>query len=191
MNAQKALKKLQAGNARYLNAVGNDGDVSKAVREDTCNNGQHPYAVVLSCSDSRVVPEHAFMCGLGEIFTIRVAGNVVTETQLASMVYAAAHLGSPLVVVLGHTHCGAIKAAMNHSGHGCLSALTRPIEQAIGNEKDDIKACELNVNASLAALKGNSEVQDLMSKGVEVVGAIYDIETGVVTFLPNIGAIRG
>ena len=183
MDAKVALKKLQEGNARYVEAVANDGDVSKALREDTCNNGQHPYAVVLTCSDSRVVPEHAFMCGLGEIFTIRVAGNIVTDTQLASVVYATSHLGSPLVVVLGHTHCGAIDAAMNHGGHGCLSALTDPIEKAIGDEKDDVKACELNVNASLAALKGNSEVQELMNNGVEILGAIYDIESGEVKFL--------
>ena len=183
MNAQEALKKLQAGNARYVNAVTNDGNVSQAVREHTYNEGQHPYAVVLTCSDSRVVPEHVFMCGLGEIFTIRVAGNIVTNTQLASVVYAASHLGSPLVVVLGHTHCGAIEAAMNHAGHGCLSALTSPIEKAIGNEKDSVKACELNVQASVAALKSNPEVQELIDRGLKVVGAIYDIETGVVTFL--------
>ncbi len=183
MDAKEALKKLQEGNARYVDAVANDGDVSKAVREDTCNNGQHPYAVVLTCSDSRVVPEHAFMCGLGEIFTIRVAGNIVTDTQLASVVYAISHLGSSLVVVLGHTHCGAIGAAMNHDGHGCLSAITDSIEKAIGDEKDDVKACKLNVNASVAALKSNSEVKDLMSRGIEVVGAIYDIENGAVNFL--------
>lgn len=183
MDAKEALKKLQEGNARYVDALSNEGDISKAVREDTCNNGQHPYAVVLTCSDSRVVPEHAFMCGLGEIFTIRVAGNIVTDTQLASVVYATSHLGSPLVVVLGHTHCGAIDAAMNHGGHGCLSALTSPIENAIGDEKDDLKACELNVNASLSALKENSEVQELMNNGVEIVGAIYDIESGKVNLL--------
>ena len=183
MDAKKAIQKLKQGNARFLEAVKNDGDISKALREDTCNNGQHPYAVVLTCSDSRVVPEHAFMCGLGELFTIRVAGNIVTETQLASVVYATSHLGSPLVVVLGHTHCGAIEAAMTHGGHGCLSALTAPIEAAIGSETDDTKACELNINASLKALKDHAEVQELMAKGVDVVGAIYDIETGAVNFL--------
>ncbi len=183
MDSKEALKKLEAGNARYVDAVANDGDVSKAIRKDTFTNGQHPHTVVLTCSDSRVVPEHIFMCGLGELFVIRVAGNIVTDTQLASVVYATSHLKSPLVVVMGHTHCGAIEAAMTHGGHGCLSALTAPIEEAIGGETDDCKACELNVNASLSALKNHPEVQELMKGGVEVVGAIYDIETGKVKFL--------
>lgn len=183
MNAREALSKLEQGNSQYVEAVANNGDISKTIREDTFTNGQHPYAVVLTCSDSRVVPEHIFMCGLGELFVIRVAGNIVTDTQLASVVYATSHLHSPLVVVMGHTHCGAIEAAMKHGGHGCLSALTSPIEEAIGDERDDTKACELNVNASLNALRSHPEVQELMNNGVDVLGAIYDIETGKVKFL--------
>lgn len=183
MDAKKALKKLKAGNARYVDDVTNDSDISKAIREDTSTNGQHPYAVILTCSDSRVVPEHIFMCGLGELFVIRVAGNIVTDTQLASVVYATFHLESPLVVVMGHTHCGAIEGTIERAGHGCLSALTGPIEEAIGEETDATKACELNVKASLSILKDHPEVQELMDGGVDVVGAIYDIETGKVKFL--------
>ena len=183
MDAKEALQRLKEGNLQYIKACSNHGNISKTLREETFAKGQRPYAVILTCSDSRVVPEHIFMCGLGELFVIRVAGNIVTSTQLASVVYATSHLKSPLVVILGHTCCGAIKAAMAHEGHGCLSALIEPIEKAIGNESDDKKACELNINASLSELKGHPEVQDLMEDGVDILGALYDIKTGEVTFL--------
>lgn len=183
MNANESLQILKNGNARYLSAKSNDGNISLKKRKDTFENGQHPHAVILTCSDSRVVPEHIFMAGIGELFVIRVAGNIVTDTQLASVVYAAEHLKSKLVVVLGHTNCGAVGAAIGHAGHGCLCALTAPIEEAIGSETDDLKACELNVKASVDKLLANDEVKDLVSDGVTVTGAIYDVETGEVKFL--------
>lgn len=103
----KALEKLKAGNARYIDAKVNSEDISQAKRTDTLVDGQKPYAIIITCSDSRVIPENIFMTGIGELFVIRIAGNVIDEHQLGSIEYAASHLGAPLIVVMGHTHCGA------------------------------------------------------------------------------------
>lgn len=103
----KALEKLKAGNASYIDAKVNSEDISQAKRTDTLVNGQKPYAIIITCSDSRVIPENIFMTGIGELFVIRIAGNVIDEHQLGSIEYAASHLGAPLIVVMGHTHCGA------------------------------------------------------------------------------------
>ena len=108
MTADKALKKLKEGNAKYLNAETSRGNISRMLRKYTHENGQHPYAIIITCSDSRVIPESIFSAGLGDLFVIRVAGNVIDDHQLGSIEYAADHLGSPLIVVLGHTLCSAV-----------------------------------------------------------------------------------
>ena len=112
LSAAEALEKLKEGNQRYLTAAANPGDVSPAIRQYTCENGQSPYAVVITCSDSRVISESIFSAGIGELFTIRVAGNVMDNHQMGSVEYAADHLGTKLAVVLGHTNCGAVGAAV-------------------------------------------------------------------------------
>ena len=112
VSAAEAIQKLKEGNARYLDASSNPGDISKLIRKKTCEEGQSPYAIVVTCSDSRVIPESIFSAGIGELFVIRVAGNVIDNHQLGSIEYAADHLGTNLVVVLGHTHCGAVGAAI-------------------------------------------------------------------------------
>lgn len=183
LDSKAALLALKEGNQKYVDAKQNDGDISPEVRKDTCENGQHPHSIVLTCSDSRVVPEHIFMCGVGDVFTVRCAGNIVRDTQLASIVYAADHLGSKLIVVMGHTHCGAVGAAIGGGAHGCVGAITDVIKDAIGDEHDDYKACELNVKASIAALESNDEIKSLVAGGAEIVGAIYNIDTGVVDWL--------
>ena len=154
------------------------GDISPARRIDTAKNGQHPYATVITCSDSRAIPESIFFCGIGEIFTIRVAGNVVDPQQLGSIEYAAEHLGTKLVVILGHTNCGAVGAALEEvPAEGYIHYLTDDIKSAIGNEKDYATAVELNTTAVVR------EVQKEFGKMVTVVGAIYNIETGEVSWL--------
>ena len=110
LSADEALERLREGNARYLNANQAQGDVSPALRQSTFREGQRPYAIVLACSDSRVIPEAIFSAGIGDLFVIRVAGNVVDKHQLGSIEYAEDHLGCNLVVVLGHTCCGAVDA---------------------------------------------------------------------------------
>ena len=109
----KEIQMLKDGNRKYLQAKREIGDISEAVREDTCRNGQHPYALIVTCSDARVIPEAIFQAGIGDLFIIRVAGNVIDNHQLGSIEYAALHLGVNLIVVMGHAHCGAVDAAIN------------------------------------------------------------------------------
>lgn len=178
LSAEEALAKLQQGNKTYLNAVSNPGDISPEIRKDTCANGQFPYAVVVTCSDSRVIPESIFSAGIGELFTIRVAGNVIDNHQLGSIEYAADHLGSNLVVVLGHTNCGAVGAAIGGGAEGFIKSITDEIKSAIGDEKDAYKASCLNVNNSIKRITDAIHIPSL-----KVVGAIYNIEDGSVEFM--------
>ena len=119
--ADAALRRLVEGNRIYVEALDHKRDLSQERIADLFENGQRPFACVITCADSRVVPEHIFMTGLGELFVIRVAGNVVGPIELASAVYACEHLHTRLLLVLGHTHCGAIKAAMGRRGRWPLS----------------------------------------------------------------------
>lgn len=151
ISAEEAKQRLIDGNRKYLDASVNPGDISSQIRLDTVEHGQHPYAIVLCCSDSRVIPEDIFMAGLGELFVIRVAGNVLSPYQLGSIEYAADHLGCHVCLVLGHTHCGAVDAAINSpGGEGYVSFLTDEIKKAIGNMRDPYTASCLN--AKVAAL---------------------------------------
>ena len=129
MTADEAIEKLKSGNMRYLLMNSNSGNVSAALRKFTYEHGQHPHAIIVTCSDSRVIPETIFSAGLGELFVIRVAGNVIDDHQLGSIEYAAGHLGSPVVVVLGHTHCGAVDAAINSDPEGYIKFITDEKEE--------------------------------------------------------------
>ena len=177
-SAEEALKKLKEGNAQYLDAGVNKGDVSLAIREKTCAEGQTPYAIVITCSDSRVIPESIFSAGIGDLFVIRVAGNVIDNHQLGSVEYAADHLGSRLVVVMGHTNCGAVGAAIDSAPEGFVKTITDQIKKAIGDEKDGYKACCLNVQNSLKVIEENVKID-----GLKVCGAVYHIDSGKVEFL--------
>ncbi|MDE5602174.1 MAG: carbonic anhydrase [Clostridia bacterium] len=172
------LKRLISGNQLYLNSSVNNGDISPSVRVETSKNGQHPYAVVVTCSDSRVIPEAIFSAGIGELFVIRVAGNVIGEHELGSIEYAVEHLGCKLIVVLGHTHCGAVGAAIAGVNDGHVASLTGEIRKAIGNEKDDLQACILNVNAGVNKISESLK----MDCDTKAIGAVYDIESGKVSF---------
>ena len=181
--AKEALQRLQDGNARYLTAEKNEGNISPALRKDTCENGQKPYAIVVTCSDSRVIPESIFSAGIGELFVIRVAGNVIDKHQLGSVEYASAHLGSPLVVVMGHNHCGAVGAAIGGGAENFISYITDEIKKAIGEEKDDYKACCLNVKHSVQVIEESLKVQKDDEHSLQVCGAVYHLEDGKVEFL--------
>ena len=143
--AADAIYKLAAGNLKYLNAENGSGDISRRIRMSTWTKGQSPYAIIVTCSDSRVIPENIFSAGIGELFVIRLAGNIIDDHQLGSIEYAAGHLGCRLVVVLGHTHCGAVDAAINHEPSGYIRYITDEIKKAIGDERDPYKASCLNV----------------------------------------------
>ena len=172
------IARLVKGNEQYLSSLNTIGDISLSKRKDTATNGQHPFVVIITCSDSRVIPEAIFNLGIGEAFIIRVAGNVVGECELGSIEYAIDHLGCKLVLVLGHTHCGAIHSAISN-GHGkYVEYLLNPIKSAIKNEKDELKASEINAINSSNIIRNN-----LNNPHVEVASAIYDIETGKVKIL--------
>ena len=181
LSAKEALEKLKEGNKRYMEVSANPGDISAKLRKDTCLNGQNPYAVIITCSDSRVIPASIFTAGIGELFVIRVAGNVMDRHQIGSVEYGAEHLGCKLVVVLGHDHCGAVGAAIHDEPSGFVKFITDEIRRAIGDEKDEFKASCLNVKQSVSMLKESLKFgQD---GDVKVVGAIYHIEDGAVEFL--------
>ena len=184
VTATEALARLRAGNRAYLTAGCNPGDVSPALRLRTLRQGQRPYAVVITCSDSRVIPESIFSAGIGDLFVIRVAGNVIDDHQLGSIEYAAGHLGCKLILVLGHTHCGAVDAAINSDPEGYIKFITDEIKLAIGDETDDYRACCLNVRRSVRLIEESLDIQQIeREEGLRVAGAMYDLETGQVEFL--------
>ena len=169
-------EKLREGNRKYRETA------DDARRIDTAENGQHPYAVVICCSDSRVIPERIFQADIGDLFVIRVAGNVLDRHQLGSVEYAVSHLHCKHVLVLGHTGCGAVHAALTGGGEGYIASVTDEILAAVGTERDEGAACRLNVRHAVNRLKrafaGQPEMED-----VAVEGAIYDIRTGGVRWL--------
>lgn len=183
VSATEALAKLKEGNQRYLSAITNQGNISPEIRKETCENGQSPYAIIIACSDSRVIPESIFTAGIGELFVIRVAGNVMDHHQLGSIEYAAGHLGTKLVVVLGHDHCGAVNAAVHHEPDGFVKYITDEIRKAIGDEKDELRACCLNVQRNVGIIQESLGMKDGNEEGMKVCGAVYHIEDGSVEFL--------
>ena len=184
ISPENALEKLKEGNKRYITAEFNTSDVSQLKRVETLDKGQAPYAIIITCSDSRVIPENIFMTGIGELFVIRIAGNVIDEHQLGSIEYAASHLGAPLIVVMGHTHCGAVDAAINHDPEGYIKFITDKIKAAIGNEKDPYKAACMNVKECEKEIEASLEIQEVEHlEGLKVIGAMYHLENGIVDFL--------
>lgn len=188
ITADVAMDLLKAGNANYLNP-----NVDADLRSKLTTDGQHPYAVVITCSDSRVAPEILFDINLGDIFTIRTAGNVVDAFETGSVEYGAEHLGSPLVVVLGHSNCGAVTAAVEGGeAGGSISAIVDAISPSVEKAKNEVtdenevldKAIELNVENSIAELRKSEILSELEEEGkLKIVGATYDIMTGEVKFL--------
>ena len=176
MKNDERIERLLAGNRRYR-------ELSDALlRAETAQNGQHPWAIMIACSDSRVIPEEIFNVTLGELFVIRVAGNVLDNHQLGSVEYAAAHLGCPLVIVLGHTRCGAVGAALHGESDGFIKTITDEILEAIGEERDPLRACEKNVLYAVERIRGEfAEHPEI--KNVTVRGAVYDVLDGSVRFL--------
>lgn len=184
MNAVEAIKKLEQGNLKYLDAKTGTADISPELRLKTAQKGQKPYAIVICCSDSRVIPEEIFSAGIGDLFVIRVAGNVIDDHQLGSIEYAAEHLGSSLVLVLGHTHCGAVDAAIHHDPSGYIRFITDEIKKAIGEETDPFRACCKNVHRSRELIESSLAIRrDEAEHGLVVAEAVYHIDTGKVEIL--------
>jgi carbonic anhydrase len=156
--------------------------------------GQHPHAEILSCSDSRVPPEIVFDQGLGDLFIIRVAGNVATDTEIGSLEYGAEHLHIPLIVVLGHQSCGAVTAAVQGDppeGHiAALVNLIKPaVEKSRGMSGDPVaNAVRINVEMVVRQLRTSTPIlSELVAHGkLKIVGGVYSLETGSVTWLPEV-----
>lgn len=176
-DALNALARLREGNEIYLHSARGVGDVSPERRRYTSINGQNPFAVIVSCSDSRVIPECIFSAGIGDLFVIRVAGNVVDDFQLGSVEYAVEHLGCRLVVVLGHTGCGAVGAAHGQN-RGFLKHITDEIKGAIGTETDAVKASMQNARHSADKIRQSLPE----TEGLIVTAALYHTESGIVEF---------
>jgi len=187
-----ALAELKAGNAHHV-AHRYSHPHETAARLRQLANGQHPHAEVLSCADSRVPPEILFDQGLGDLFVVRVAGNVVSDTELGSLEYGAEHLHVPLLIVLGHQHCGAVTAAVEGgeaAGHiSALTALLGPaVEKTRGMPGDRVEnAVRANVEMVVKQLRTSGPLLEKLVKNGElkVVGAVYSLDTGKVTWLPD------
>jgi carbonic anhydrase len=193
--ADDALQRLKAGNARFLGGTGRFPTVQKEVLAELAK-GQHPYATILSCSDSRVPPELIFDAGLGELFIIRVAGNVLSPEIAGSLQYAWRHLHTPLFVVLGHTNCGAVAAAIDVRLRGtrqhsriqllveCILPGLEDLDPQLTPEAMLAQAVESNVRWTMRQILETPEGRERQVEGkVKLVGAIYEIETGLVRFL--------
>jgi carbonic anhydrase len=188
MTAEEAKKRLAEGNQRYVSGTHSTKELNESRRMDLFQNGQHPFALVVCCSDSRMPPELLFDAGLGELFVVRTAGNVLDEIGMGSVEYGTEHLHIPLVIVLGHENCGAVKATVDGGEiHGCIKSITDKIGvslKKLGSPADPYTACEdENIRTTVEEIKKNHVVSELLHQDkTEVVGAKYGIKSGAVTF---------
>ncbi len=188
MTHQKSLERLKEGNIRFVKDK-LDGKLQDSSRRDSLVAGQEPYAIILGCADSRVVPELAFDTGLGELFTVRVAGNIANSSSVASIEYAVAHCGAKLIVVLGHQSCGAVTAAIAGGDNG------KNLNHLLGHIAPAIKASEKNAsvndvvkeNAKCTAIElcTKSEIinKAVQSGDVRIISAYYNLDSGIVDFI--------
>jgi carbonic anhydrase len=196
VSADDALRMLEEGNVRFVQGGCHNPRRDLETRILTSTEGQTPFAAVLACSDSRVPVSAIFDQGIGDIFTVRVAGNVVGDSEIGSMEYAVAHLGVPLLVIMGHSQCGAVQAAVGQGDHSVrISKLIEKIAPAVAKtitagadptDRDLLnEIARTNVSQQIEDLFGHSEiVRDAVEAGhVLVVGAFYDISTGQVEWM--------
>ena len=188
MTNNEVVQRLKDGNARFVSDQ-LDGKLQNSTRRDSLVGGQQPYAIVLSCADSRVVPELAFDTGQGELFVVRVAGNVANTSSMASIEYAVAHCGSKVIVVLGHESCGAVTAAAAGGDNGYnLNHLLSHVAPALAASEEGAEINDIvKVNAKLTAQELASRsaiIKDFVDRGeVEIVPAYYNLDGGKVDFL--------
>ncbi len=206
ISAQEALERLRDGNQRFVSDVRSRAERTNQTRRSELTEGQEPFAIILGCSDSRVPAEIVLDQGLGDLFVIRVAGNIVAPSQIGSVEFAAMVFGTRLVVVLGHTRCGAVQATVEE--------LQRPKENQSSNMRsivDRIRpsvepllatqlshdpdafvqhAVRANISASASQLRHDSEILErlIQSDGLLVVGAEYSLDTGIVDFFDGVSS---
>ncbi len=183
MSIPDVLQRLKAGNERFV-ADKLDGQLQDSSRRDSLTGGQEPYAIILSCADSRVVPELAFDAGLGELFVVRVAGNVANSSSIGSIEYAVAHCGSNVIVVMGHQSCGAVTAAVSGGDNGYnINHLLAHITPAIAASGDGASIADIvkkNAELTVSELKARSSIiRDAVESGkVKIVSAYYNLDSG-------------
>ncbi|PHI21489.1 carbonic anhydrase [Lewinellaceae bacterium SD302] len=182
MNADQVLDRLKAGNERFTEDK-LDGKLQNSERRNGLTGGQEPYAIILSCADSRVVPELAFDAGLGELFVVRVAGNIANSSSIASIEYAVAHIGSPVIVVLGHESCGAVTAAVNGGDNGYnLNHLLAHVAPALNASAEGATVNDV--------VKKNAEMtaKELVSRSAIIKGAVDSGKLKIVPAYYNLGS---
>jgi carbonic anhydrase len=195
----QAYELLVDGNKRFVNSLQQDRDHLDTINET--REGQFPFAVILSCMDSRTSVELIFDQGLGDLFSIRIAGNIVNDDIVASIEYAVKYVGSKVLMVLGHTSCGAIKSAKQGVEDGHITGLLKRIQPAISKamlqdggrylHKDSV--AYTNVENSLEEILTSSEiVKEMFEKGeIGIVGGVYDVDNGTVDFFKNLTRKKG
>lgn len=190
MDAKAVIQKLKDGNHRYVHNKLEGRRRCKDRRTELIEE-QHPYAVILSCADSRVIPALIFDVGLGDLFVIRVAGNVASISTIASIEYAVANLGAELIIVMGHQNCGAVRAAIAGEDYGPhLNQLVKYIQPAIDSFEGDLVVDDVvrkNVQVSVEDLRSKSEIisKALESGKVDICSAYYRLDSGEVDFLSS------
>lgn len=200
VSAREALERLREGNLRFASNVRSLDTLISQTRRGDFTDGQEPFAAILGCSDSRVPVEIVFDQGLGDLFVIRVAGNIVAPSQVGSVEFAAEQFGTRLVVVLGHSHCGAIHATVNELQRPTekqspnlrsIVDMVRPsveglLETDLRHDPEELvrQAVRANIIASVEHLRHGSQIieQLVRTEGLLVVGAEYSLETGLVDF---------
>ena len=204
ISAREALERLREGNRRFASGVRNSDILASQTRRSELMAGQEPFAIILGCSDSRVPAEIIFDQGLGDLFVIRVAGNIVASSQIGSVEFAAERFGTPLVVVLGHSQCGAVLATLeqlmrprekqSRNLRSIVDRIRPSVEALLATElRDDSaalvrQAVRSNVRASANHLRHGSEILEprIQGGGLLVVGAEYSLETGLVDFFEGV-----
>lgn len=197
MTPQEALDILIDGNHRFANNLTANKDLHNLVM--MTKDRQHPFVSMLSCSDSRAPVEMVFDQALGDVFSVRLAGNIASDKAIGSLEFGCKYLGSKLIVVLGHTGCGAVKAACDNFKDGHIGEITNLIKPAVRLEKSILeqrdssnaefvaKVCELSVQVQMDEIIHSSEIlQDMLAnKQIAIVGGIYDLASGEVRFMNN------
>ncbi len=199
VSAAAALEQLKEGNRRFVSNMRCVSTIASRATRESLLAGQTPFAIVLACSDSRAPAEIVFDVGLGDLFVIRVAGNVTAPSIIGSVEFAAAKFGTELVVVMGHTHCGAIEATLDRISDPSSDSLSHHIDDIVSRirpgilhlaesgefEGDELAdaAVEANVHASAKQLRRSAMLQDLARNGLQIVEAKYNLATGHVAFL--------
>lgn len=176
METSDIKNRLINGNEKFVKNLSKDKNKKELVKKLV--EAQHPYALIIACSDSRVAPEEIFSASLGELFVIRTAGNVINEGEFASVEYGIEHLNIPYILVLGHTHCGAVHAAMHHESGIFVGVVLNKIAENIKDIDDECEAAKINAIKQAQTIK-----EKFPTYQGRIESAIYELETNKVVFL--------